>query len=774
MDQFAVSPVSHKDKTMNFAFEGKRLHEAIIDSTEICIISTSPLGVITGFNHAAEKLLGFSAEDIVGKTTLEIFFDVAEIRQRAHAVSEELGVIIPPGFPVFVARLKGKGKSDQQEWTCIRKDGTRIPAIVSISSLWEDDEVIGYSVIATEITDLKKIQRKNEESEAQLQAILSSIDDIVFELDEELRYRNIWVRSDDFLFLPREKVYGRTVTELFGETFGEPFEEGLRTVQETGNTFVWEYETPAAGEDLKYYSATCSLIYQNGNRTRRIGVCIKDITVRKKIELSLQKSEVKFRSLAENLPGVVYLMDASQEWPLLYINEKIGTITGIDAEQFLTGESVLDALIHPEDELYVKNVRAKSLEENLGFQLEYRIRNIDGTWRWVSETGIALRSTDGHVLVEGYIHDISQRKESEEEMRRMADENSRIFNNSLTLSSVTAFDGYLKKINPAWEKLLGWTRDELQSRPFLSFIHPDDVNKTAAMIEAMSGGQNINSLENRFRAKDGSFRWLLWACSPDIARKVFYASAIDITSRKKSEDELLLSKRNLEVAASELEEQNHQLDEFSHIISHNLRAPVHNIKALLNFINDSSTVQDYQLIFEKIRNVTFNISETMNELLETISIRKNHEIERVEIRFKDILDKVIQSLEGELIESGASITYNFNNAPKIYYAKPYLESILQNLLSNALKYRSPVRTPQIFVSTDLVPSGIELRVKDNGLGIDLEKYGNKLFGLHKTFHENKEAKGVGLFLTKTQIETMGGNIIVESEVDKGSTFIVHF
>lgn len=160
--------------------------------------------------------------------------------------------------------------------------------------------------------------------------------------------------------------------------------------------------------------------------------------------------------------------------------------------------------------------------------------------------------------------------------------------------------------------------------------------------------------------------------------------------------------------------------------------------------------------------------------METIKIKKNSELERVEIRFKDILDKVIQSLEGELIESGATVTYNFNNAPKIYYSKPYMESIFQNLISNAIKYRSPKRIPEIFLSTDIVMTGIELRVQDNGLGIDLEKFGNKLFGLHKTFHENTEARGVGLFLTKTQIEALGGSIAAESEVDKGTTFIIHF
>jgi signal transduction histidine kinase len=284
----------------------------------------------------------------------------------------------------------------------------------------------------------------------------------------------------------------------------------------------------------------------------------------------------------------------------------------------------------------------------------------------------------------------------------------------------------------------------------------------------------LSTFENRYRCKDGSYRWLLWGSAVDVKNASIYASAIDITERKKSEEELLLSKQNLETLALHLQEQNRQLDEFAHIISHNLRSPVGNIKALINFINNDSSVEDYRIIFEKIKNVANNLGETMNELMETLKVKNDTEIEKVEIRFKDILDKVIQSLEGELIQCAASVTYDFNEAPKIVYPKTYLESILQNLLSNGIKYRSPVRQLQLHISSHVVNNKTELRVADNGLGIDMERFGEKLFGLHKTFHDNKEARGVGLFLTKTQVEAMGGTVAAESEVDRGTTFVIRF
>ena len=129
---------------------------------------------------------------------------------------------------------------------------------------------------------------------------------------------------------------------------------------------------------------------------------------------------------------------------------------------------------------------------------------------------------------------------------------------------------------------------------------------------------------------------------------------------------------------------------------------------------------------------------------------------------------------GEILNSNAWIVSDFGASPQLSYYKPYLESIILNLLSNALKYRVPGREPEIRFETVMVNDKPVLKVHDNGLGIDLEKYGDQIFGLRKVFHENKDARGVGLFLTRTQVEAMGGKIKVVSKVGVGSTFIVEF
>lgn len=763
MERIPFSPVDKEDTLVN-------IHEAILESAGHAIISLSPEGIVTTFNKASENLLGYSVIDVVGKASAEVFFRQDDFQRELERCSPSFKGNVNP----FQALLKVVSESNQRfrfNTMVIHRKGLPVAVTLTITCLREPGVIHGFVMTAIELPDTSASWQQQREIQDQLQAVITSVDDIVFEMDEHGRFMRIWTRSDDYLFLPRERILGSTMAELFGREFSKPFDEGIQRVLETGETFIWEYQSPKPDEK-RWYSAKCSMIYEGGIATRNISVCIQNITDRKLMELSLRQSEEKFRSLAESIPGVVFMMsnDSSR---LLYANNKILDVTGYEVEDFYNGKTDFNSSIHEDDRLYVLGVRGKALEERVSYQIEYRFQHKSGKWLWISETGICV-DADQHPILEGFITDVTMRKESQEQLRSMADENSRIFNNSIALSAIAGFDGYFKKVNPAWEKTLGWTRDELLSKPYLSFLHPEDVKKTEDSLRLVMTGHAVNMFESRFRCKDGAYRWILWGSSPDMARKVIYTSAIDITSRKKFEEELLISKRNLEVAAYELEEQNRQLDEFAHIISHNLRAPVANIKALLNFVTESSQLSEYQLICEKIRNVTHNISETMNELMEMIKIRKSHDIERVEIRFKDVLDKVVQSLEGELIESGATVTYNFNNAPKIYYSKPYLESILQNLISNAIKYRSPDRIPEIYVSTDIIISGIEMRVQDNGLGIDLDQHGSKLFGLHKTFHENSEARGVGLFLTKTQIETLGGNIWAESKVDEGTTFVIHF
>ncbi|CAN5320786.1 hypothetical protein BH23BAC1_BH23BAC1_51330 [soil metagenome] len=222
---------------------------------------------------------------------------------------------------------------------------------------------------------------------------------------------------------------------------------------------------------------------------------------------------------------------------------------------------------------------------------------------------------------------------------------------------------------------------------------------------------------------------------------------------------------------------NHQyrvLDDFVNIISHNVRSPVKNITSLISILNDKEYSKDFDFILGKLNKVSQNLNETLNELLDVVQIKQDVNIERQSLQFKDVCDKVNDSLQGDILIKDVTIICDFSECPVIQYPLTYLESIFHNLISNAIKYSSPERIPKILISTHIKKGKTMLVISDNGLGLDLERIGDKLFGLRKIFHTTENAKGVGLFMTKAHIESLGGEITVESIVNIGTTFTVIF
>jgi len=277
--------------------------------------------------------------------------------------------------------------------------------------------------------------------------------------------------------------------------------------------------------------------------------------------------------------------------------------------------------------------------------------------------------------------------------------------------------------------------------------------------------------EMKNRAKDGSVYWVDTTIVPflDEQNKPYQYVAIraDITPRKKVEEELLKYSNRLEY-------QNQQLTDFCHIISHNLRGPIGNISMLVELIEKMSDMQEKSELVSKIKPVIGHVTEVLDELVESIQVKEDTEIELKRLNLQDFTEKVLTGFKTQIEKYGASIQLDFSEASEIYFPPKYLDSILSNLIGNALKYRSQERTLQLDISSKEQNGDILLMVSDNGLGIDLQRHGDKVFKMRKTFHNHPDAKGFGLFMVKTQLEAMGGRIWVKSEPDRGSTFYVRF
>jgi PAS domain S-box-containing protein len=232
----------------------------------------------------------------------------------------------------------------------------------------------------------------------------------------------------------------------------------------------------------------------------------------------------------------------------------------------------------------------------------------------------------------------------------------------------------------------------------------------------------------------------------------------------------------VENRTKELVEYNQQLEQFAFISAHNLRAPVARILGLghlLDLLPLETDLRERKLIYDKMVSTACELDRVVSDLNTILEIKKNNTSVVSEINLDQQLQLIKVNLEKEIEETKAEISVDFSNANTIYTVKPYLDSILINLISNAIKYRCPDRTPIICIRTELRDDYTCLIVQDNGLGIDLALHKEKIFTLYNRFHTHVEGKGLGLYLVKTQVTALGGKIEVESEVDRGITFYVY-
>lgn len=223
----------------------------------------------------------------------------------------------------------------------------------------------------------------------------------------------------------------------------------------------------------------------------------------------------------------------------------------------------------------------------------------------------------------------------------------------------------------------------------------------------------------------------------------------------------------------ELVSQNNQLEQFAYIIAHNLRGAVARILGLSNLIKDRpfDPAQDQQVI-ELIHTSTKELDTTIHDLNDILEIKKGLHNSYEAINFAERLKKVQSILRDKITESETTIVEDFKTVQTCYAVPAYIESILYNLVSNAIKYRALDRKPVIKIKTSLAGDRIKLTVQDNGIGMELTRLKEKVFTLYQRFHHHVEGKGLGLFLVKTQVEAQNGVIEIDSNVNEGTTFTI--
>ena len=457
-------------------------------------------------------------------------------------------------------------------------------------------------------------------------------------------------------------------------------------------------------------------------------------------------------------------------------NRGIETIFGYTPDQVGGSSKWWFDKIHPEDTIKMSIKLYSFIEQKTEkWQDQYRFRCADGSYKYVLDRGFILKDENGKsVRMIGAIQDITKQKEEEQRLKLLETVITQA-KDSIIITEPDLQDGNIPKIvyvNPAFSTMSGYTPDEIIGESPSIFVGPNsDMQEYEKLSFSIKNKQECQ-IETISYKKNKEEYWVGFSMLPvynsDGELSHWVSIQRDITEAKKQEVEK-------EQLIRELTQNNKDLQQFSYITSHNLRAPLSNLTGLLNLIEDIPIDNpELKEILDGFNKSTHLLNETIEDLVKVIVIKDNPSIQKEDLSLKDVFENVFSQLDFLIGLHKPIIIINFDKVPILNTNKAYLESILLNLLTNAIKYKSEIKKSKITISASQVDDTVFLVFKDNGIGIDLVRNKDKVFGLYQRFHDFPDSKGLGLYLVKSQVEAMGGSIGIESEVNKGTTFTLTF
>lgn len=490
----------------------------------------------------------------------------------------------------------------------------------------------------------------------------------------------------------------------------------------------------------------------------------------KQTNVDIKESNDKYDIVAKATSDTIW--DWKIQEDQMIWSKGIEAVYGYNENEVGVGSSWWFENIHPEDSIKMSIKLYSFLEQKTEkWQDEYRFKCADNTYKYVLNRGFLLKDENGKaVRMIGAIQDITKRKE--EELRLKLLETVIVQTKESIIITEADFGNHkLPKIvyvNPAYTSITGFESHEVLGKtPDLFQGQKADfsvIRKMLTTVQSRTETQ-IETLSSRKNQEDF---WLRFSMIPiyNLDNELTHWVSVqkDVSEEKKQEKEK-------EQLISELTQNNKDLKQFSYITSHNLRAPISNLTGLLNLIEDIP-ITDVELseILGGFKKSTSLLNETINDLTKVMIIKDKSSVQKEDVILEEVFENIFNQLNFQIEANLPILKINFVNAPTVRINKPYMESILLNLLTNAIKYKSENRILRIAIESNIVNDKTVLTFSDNGIGIDLKRNHDKVFGLYQRFHDYPDSKGLGLYLVKSQVEAMGGTISIESTVNKGTTF----
>jgi PAS domain S-box-containing protein len=488
---------------------------------------------------------------------------------------------------------------------------------------------------------------------------------------------------------------------------------------------------------------------------------IQNITERKRIE-----NEVRRLSLvAEKTSNCVIITDTNRR--IVWVNESAVNLTGYSRSEIIGQWPSMFQFEKTSAE--TRNYIREKLDKLEEVNTEILNRGKAGNEYWLDINIVPIFDEENvHIGFMAVEIDITERVKFEQELKKSEANFRSILENSSEMIHTIDNKGCLVWANRSWKEKLGLAGQQIEGLELMKFLDEKTLEEFQRVIPALSNGEIIPDLDCVFLSTEGRALNLEGRAIPVYENDAIIGSQAylhDITSIRKAENDL---KQLLELT----QQQNNRLRNFTHIVSHNLRSHSANLTGLIKLMGQEWPEFNANIYFENFQTAVNNLSDVILNLSEVALIQSEDDKPMQSVSLKHSVQKAIATVFGLAENAHVEIQFNTDQDWLVWADMGYVDSIILNLLTNAIKYKSDQRKPTVIISLQKTDDFIRLDVKDNGLGIDLERQGRKIFGMYKTFHKHPDARGVGLFLIKNQVEALGGRIDVASKVDAGTVFSV--
>lgn len=640
-----------------------------------------------------------------------------------------------------------------------------------------------------DITDRKRAEIELEASNNRNLEFIRAAPTALAMLDTDLRYLAASDRWYHDYGLVDQDIIGRSHYEIFPE-ISEEWKAIHRDVL-LGNAHHKDEDVFVRADGTEQWlSWECRPWFRSPDIIGGMIMHTVDITNAKRREVSLRRMEnilQQSSSVARIGAWEVYPEEQRVNW-----SDVTRAIHGVAHDY----QPTLDEAIGFYKEGVHRNAIQEAAEQcilhNRSFDVESKIITAAGMELWVRAIGQPDPELGGRHRIFGVFQDINARRKAEEELRAANAELRSIFNAATQVSViVTDVQGTILQFSRGAERLLGYRAEDVIGTQSALLVH--DASEIMARSRELTDlfGRPVEGFDVLTeRVKAGSFESREWTYIRKGGSRFpvqlvvtgvrtplgdvtgFLAIATDISERREYERRLERAYTSLQRTSDQLKKQNEQLLDFAHITSHNLRAPVANLLALIKLLQDNPSDAERAQLMEHFGIVVDHLNDTLGDLAGALQVQFDEELILEPVLLSDVVSKVLHLLAASIQQVQGTVEVDVPEV-NVFGNRALLESIVQNLLSNSIKYRDAARLLHIRIAAYEAKGRFVLTVTDNGLGIDLGRYWSKIFGFHKTFHRSEDARGVGLYLARMQAERMGGLMFVASDPGIGSTFALN-